>query len=157
MQANLVPTDGSYIPGYGTRVTKTQDLTSDPDSLFTVTNKVMITLLTGEVTGDFPSACTLQLKLDTGEALCAATTVDTDAAGTMYLLTGDADDDLCGGDAITTRIATSGGQHGPIVVGLASGTCTIQGDLDAAEASGSVVWTLYYYPLVASAAVATAG
>lgn len=147
----------AYVPGLGYQVTKTSAMASDPDDLFDVTGKVAITLLTGEVTTVIGGPATIQLLVKTsGEALCAATTIDNDADGTMYLLTGDAGDVLNGGDAITTLIATGNGKGPfPVIVGNAGGSLTIEADLDAAD-TGAILWTLYYLPLEASAAVAAA-
>lgn len=169
---NAVAADGAASSitaqtAIGRRITKTQDLTSDPDALFTVTGKVLVTLMTGEVTANVPSACTLQLRVaTTNEALCATTTIDNDTAGTMYVVSGQGNAVLNGGLVPTTRIATVNSQQtdtsvlsnalAPFVLGLAGGSLTIEGDLDAAEASGTIAWTLFYIPLEASATVAAA-
>jgi hypothetical protein len=147
----------TYLPGFGYQVVKTQAMGSDPDDLFDITGKVMITLLTGEVTTIIGGAATVQLVIKTsGEALCAATTIDTDIVGTMYLFTGDAGDVLNGGDTITAHIATHNAKGPfPIVVGLTGGACTIQADLDAAD-TGAIEWRLYYLPLDATGAVVAA-
>jgi hypothetical protein len=150
----LIGASGTYVPGLGYKVTKTSDMASDPDDLFDVTGKVLLALLTGEVTTVIGGAATLQIKVKTsGEALCAVTTIDTDADGTMYLLTGDAGDVLNGGDAITTLVATGNGKGPfPVVLGNAGGALTLQADLDAAD-TGAILWTLYYLSLEAAAAV----
>lgn len=151
------PPSGAYIPGYGTRVTKVSDLASDPDALFDVTGKVMITMITGEVTTVVATTTTAQLRVaTTNEVLTAASTITTDAAGTMYLVTGDPADSLNGGGTPTTRVAgNAGDQFSPMIVGLASGSLTIEQDLDAAG-TGNITWDLYFYPLEASATVAAA-
>lgn len=154
VQTGVYGPAGAFNPFLGYHVTKTQDMGSDPDELFDVTGKVAITLLTGEVTTVIGGAATLQLLIKTsGEALCAVTTIDNDADGTMYLLSGDAGDTLNGGEVPTTNIATANGK-GPnvLVLGTAGGTLTVNADLDAGD-TGAIRWDLYYWPLEANAAV----
>lgn len=149
---------GAYIPGLGWRVTKAHDLSTDNADLFTVTGKVAITLLAGEVTTVVGGACTYAMRVKTtNEAIFAATTIDTDAAGTMYLFSGDPTVVLNNTGTPTTRVGfiDGAGPHSPLIVGLAGGSLVIQSDLDAAD-TGVVTWTLYYQPLEAGASVAAA-
>lgn len=156
LEAIMDPT-GAYLPGFGYKVTKSHNLTSDPGDLFTVTGKVMITLMTGEVTTIVATTTTYALIVKTtAEAISAATTITTDAAGTMYLVTGDAGDVFNGGEVPTTRVATHNGKGPfPFVLGLASGSLVIAGDLDGAG-TGVIAWTLYYLPMESGATVVAA-
>src|SRR3990167_8637713 len=82
---------GGYDPVLGFRVTKTSNLAdgSGTDNLFTVTGRCLITHLSGEVTTVIGGAATLKLSDVTNSVdLCAATTIDSDAVGTMYALPG---------------------------------------------------------------------
>ncbi len=157
VQANLVPVAGAYMPGWGTLVTKVSDMASDPDALFDIVGKVMITLMIGEVTTAIPSACTINIELASGEALAATTTIDNDPLYTMYLVTGDTGAILNGTDAPVTYVAQgSGTPLSPLIIGRAGDTAEIRHNLDAAEASGAITWNLWYYPLEASAAITAA-
>src|SRR5688572_6812669 len=89
LEALMDPLSG-YNPRLGFRVSKVSNLAdgTGTDNLFTVTGRVLITSLTGEVTTVIGGAATLKLRDTTNSVdLCAATTVDTDAVGTMYALT----------------------------------------------------------------------
>ena len=146
---------GSYLPSLGWRVTKSHDLSTDNADLFTVTGKVAITLLTGEVTTVVGGACTYAMRVKTtNEAIFPATTIDTDAVGTMYLFSGDPTTTR---GTPTTRVGfiDGVGPLSPLIVGLAGGSLVIQSDLDAAD-TGVVAWTLYYQPLESGAYVAAA-
>jgi hypothetical protein len=123
--------------------------------------KVLITGLFGEVTNALGAGAVadyvLQIKT-TAEALCAATTITSDAAGTMYSLSGDLGDTLNAGSTPTTRVADINGK-GPVhlCIGLAGGTLTIQSaHTDTGDAGDEITWTLFYLPLEASASVAAA-
>ena len=148
-----------FVPGLGFGVTKTSDLASASglDDLFTITGKVAITLLTGEVTTVVGGAATMKLRAKTAIVdLCAATTIDTDADGTMYLFTGVASETLNASvtPVISVAYKTTGGTT-PVILGQAGGTETIEHVLDAAD-TGAVLWTLFYMPLEAGASVAAA-
>ena len=154
VQAALVPVAGAYIPGFGTLVTKVGDMSSDPDNLFDIVGEVMVTLMYGEVTEAIPTACTIDIELASGEALCATTTIDNDALYTKYLVTGDTGAILNGTDAPTLFVAQgSGSPLSPMIIGRTGDTATIRHNLDASEASGTITWKLWYYPMEASAAI----
>ena len=148
---------GFYSPRFGWRVAKSHDLSTNNADLITVTGKVAITLLTGEVTTVVGGACTYAMRVKTtNEAIFAATTIDTDAVGTMYLFSGDPTVVLNNTGPATTRVAfIDGRQQSPLIVGLSGGSLVIQSDLDAAD-TGVVAWTLYYQPLESGAYVAAA-
>ena len=153
----LFPTDGSFIPGLGYQVTKSCDLSGANDDLFTITGKVMVTMITGQVEGGaLTGAESFQLRLKTSnEPLCAATTIDTDADGTMYLLTGDVGAVMNAGDAPTTNVAQAAGTAlTPLIIGQAGGSATIESNTTGN--GGTIDFILYYMPLEASAAVVAA-
>lgn len=151
---------------WGIRVQKTEDLASDPDPLFDVTGCVSINLLFGVVTVVVATTTTLKLERTTGPVdMCAATTITTDAVGTMYLFSGDAGAILSGtlaaGDAPVVGLAhLAGGPLAPQIFGIPSttntlNTETIRGQLDGAG-TGNILWTLYYTPLEPGAKVVAA-
>jgi hypothetical protein len=153
----ILGTAGTYIPGYGLQVSKSCDLSGANDDLFTVTGKVMVTMITGQVeSANLTGAESFQLRIKTSnEPLCAATTIDTDADGTMYLLTGDTGAVMNGADAPTANIAQgSGVPLSPMIIGQASGSLTIESNTTGNN--GTIDFILYYYPLEASATVAAA-
>ena len=91
---------GGYDPVLGFQVTKVSSLATDPDALFTVNGRCLITSLTGEVTTVVATTTTMKLSDVTNTIdLCAATTITTDAVGTMYQLGGVKADVLNGGIA----------------------------------------------------------
>ena len=146
------------FPGVGLAVSKSHNLATDNVDLFTVTGKVLITLLTGEVTTVVATTTTYAMRIKTtNEAIFAATTITTDAAGTMYLFGGDPTVVLNNAGTPVTRVAflDGAGPVSPLVVGLASGSSIIESDLDAAG-TGVIAWKLFYVPLEAGAAVVAA-
>lgn len=161
LEALMDPLSG-YNPRLGWRVTKVSNLAdgSGTDNLFTVTGRVLITSLTGEVTTVIGGAATMKLRDITNSVdLCAATTIDTDAVGTMYALTS-ISANILNGTGATPVIGSipniTGAQQVDVaVVGNAQGALTIAHVLDAAD-TGAVTWTLFYIPLVSGATVAAA-
>lgn len=157
-QEALIATSGTYIPGYGFKVSKTHNLTGDNVDLFTVTGKVLITLLTGEITTVVATTTTYAMRIKTSnEAIFPATTITTDADNTMYLFGGDNTVVLNNAGTPITRVGflDGAGPLTPIVVGLAGGSDTIESDTSGAG-TGVVVWNLWYLPLEASAAIVAA-
>jgi hydrogenase maturation factor len=149
---------GLYIPGKVYRVTKSHNLATDNVDLFTVTGKVLITLLTGEVTTIVAVTTTYAMRIKTSaEAIFPALTITTDAAGTMYLFGGD--NTVVPNNAGTpiTRVGflDSAGPHSPMVVGLTGGSAIIESDLDGAG-TGVIRWDMWYEPLEAGASVVAA-
>ena len=162
----IVPTaataDANYNPILGYGVTKVSNLAdgSGTDDLFTVTGRVLITSLTGEVTTVVGGAATMKLRDITNSVdLCAATTIDSDAVGTMYGLPGLSAQILngTGGTPVVGSIpnVTTPSGSAMQIVGDAQAALTISHVLDAAD-TGAVTWRLYYFPLVAGATVAAA-
>ena len=153
---------GGYDPMLGFRVTKTSNLAdgAGTDNLFTVTGRVLITHLSGEVTTIIGGAATLKLSDITNSVdLCAATTIDSDAVGTMYALPGLSAQILngTGGTPVVGSVpnVTTPSNNAGQIIGDAQAALTIAQVLDAAD-TGAIDWVLYYKPLVASATVASA-
>lgn len=161
LEALMDPLSG-YNPRLGFRVTKVSNLAdgAGTDDLFTVTGRCLITSLTGEVTTVIGGAATLKLRDITNSVdLCAATTIDSDAVGTMYALTS-ISANILNGTGATPVIGSipniTGAQQVDVaVVGDVQAALTISQVLDAAD-TGAVTWTLFYIPLVSGATVAAA-
>jgi hypothetical protein len=135
--------------GFGNKVTTTHNLTTDNQVLFTITGKVAITLLVGEVTTILATTTGYQIRVKTtGEALFSSTTITDDAAGTMYMLSGDNTVVLNNAGTPITRIAflDGAGPLTPIIVGLTGGSLQLESDLNA-TGTGIIRWDLFYYPL----------
>ncbi len=161
LEALMDPLAG-YNPRLGFGVTKVSNLAdgAGTDNLFTVTGRVLITSLTGEVTTVIGGAATLKLTDTTNSVdLCAATTIDTDAVGTMYALTSIAAS-ILNGTGMTPVIGSipnlTGSNHLDVrIVGDAQAPLTIAQVLDAAD-TGAITWRLTYIPLISGATVAAA-
>lgn len=153
-------TDSGMMDILGNCVYKQCDLASDPDDLFTVTGMVSIELLIGVVEVVVATTTTLLLEIATGSvAMCAATTITTDAVGTQYFFSGDAGAILSGtiaaGDAPVIGVAhLAGGPQVRQIVGQPNGTETIRAQLDAAG-TGKIGWYLWYKPLTISGSPST--
>ncbi len=153
---------GGYDPVLGFRVTKVSNLAdgAGTDNLFTVTGRCLVTHLSGEVTTVIGGAATMKLRDVTNSVdLCAATTIDTDAVGTMYALPGLSAEILngTGGTPVVGSIpnVTTPSGSARLIIGDAQAPLTIAHVLDAAD-TGAVTWVLYYKPLVSGATVAAA-
>lgn len=153
---------GGYDPILGFRVTKTSNLAdgAGTDDLFTVTGRCLITHLSGEVTTVVGGAATLKLSDVTNTVdLCAATTIDTDAVGTMYALPGLSAQILNGtggtpviGSVPNMTVPSSGAGQ---IIGNVQAPLTIAQVLDAAD-TGAIAWVLYYKPLTAASSIVAA-
>lgn len=146
----------------GVAVSKETNLAgTSPIDMFTVTGKVLITLLYGEVTTGLATTTTVKFRRETGTVdMCAATTITSDAVGTMYLYSGDAGAILSGtlaaGDAPVVGFAhLAGGPQSPVVFGISGATENIELVTDQAG-TGVIEWTLFYIPLEAGAKVVAA-
>lgn len=161
LEALMDPLSG-YNPRLGFGVTKVGNLAdgAGTDNLFTVTGRVLITSLTGEVTTVIGGAATLKLRDITNSIdLCAATTIDTDAVGTMYALSQIAAS-ILNGTGMTPVVGSvpnlTGSSHLDVrIVGDAQAPLTIAHVLDAAD-TGQITWRLTYIPLMPGATVAAA-
>ena len=163
VSAQPSPADAEYFGGMGYRVTKDSDHSSDPDDLFLVTGTVFITLMIGEVETGLSASHSLIIETDADIALCASTTVDSDIAGTLYLVTGDFTD-ICSGAVTAPALTAAGptstltdtsGTHSGFVVGNEDGTVVIRHDVTASE-TGVTRWVLFYIPISPGATVAAA-
>ncbi|KKL48614.1 hypothetical protein LCGC14_2323770, partial [marine sediment metagenome] len=144
--------DNDFISGLGYKVTKTAARTSGAgaDDLFDVTGLVLITLLFGEVTVQFPinSDVLLNEKTNSGP-ICAVTILDSLVTGSLVQVTG------VPGDALAGAVGS--------VAGAVGASARILFDNDTIEATwteigttGTMKWTLYYIPLETGAVVAAA-
>lgn len=161
LEALMDPLSG-YNPRMGFGVTKVSNLAdgAGTDNLFTVTGRVLITSLTGEVTTVIGGAATLKIRDITNSVdLCAATTIDSDAVGTMYALTS-ISANILNGTGATPVIGsipniTGAVQTDVAIVGDAQAALTLAQVLDAAD-TGAITWRLTYIPLIAGATVVAA-
>ena len=144
----------------GEKVTKAGILSAD-DDLFTVVGQVLITLIYGQVTTVMDGgASTVKLNEKASSIdLCAATTITSDAAGEIYMLSGDAGAVVNGADAPTLKVGQLAGTPlAPIVFGLgngALGSLTIE-STETGDDTGEILWTLFYIPLEEGAYVEAA-
>jgi hypothetical protein len=159
----LAESPGSFVPGLGYRVTKTENVnTATGVDLFTVTGKVLIRLWTGEVTNALHTTVNdykLRIKTDNVD-LCAATDISSAAVGYMWSLAGDAGLTLLTGSSYAVSAVKTADNNGigmaDRIVGLAGGTCTLQSLRTAGASGDEMKHILFYLPLEASAAVAAA-
>lgn len=152
-----------FVPGLGYKVSKTENInTATGVDLFTVTSKVLITMWTGEVTDAFnasPTDYKLRVKTDNVD-LCAATNLASAALGYMWMLGNDAGNTLLQSSTYAvSAVKTADGNAIPgcnRIVGLASGTCTLQSLRTAGASGDAMVHSLWYLPLVDGALVVAA-
>lgn len=159
IQNSLLADSGTYVPGLGFKVSKTEDVnTATSDDLFTVTGKVLITLWTGEVTNALDAAVSdYKLRVKTSNIdLCAASNIASAAIGFMFQMNSDAGDTLINTASATETADTNGKGLANRVVGKAGGTLTLEALRTAGAAGDAIIHTLWYLPLEASAAVAAA-
>lgn len=144
---------GYFVPGLGYKVTKSHNLATDNVDLFTVTGRVLLTMLVGEVTTVVGGAATYLIRVKTANTnLFAASTIDSAAVDTLILPPGDA------GDAASVVVKNSdlnGKGMCNRVVGSLGDTTTLESDMDAAD-TGVIRWDLYYLPLDADSRVVAA-
>lgn len=142
---------GAFVQGFGWRVTKVGDLSAAPDDLFTVTGKCLVTLMVGEVTSVLATTSSLALHTSTNSIVIAASTqITSDALGTLYMVTGDPDDALCGG--ATPNVDAAFAKTGitvPFMVNDDAIYQTING-----AGTGKIQWDVYYIPLESGASIA---
>lgn len=135
----------------GLVVTKTMAALASAD-IFTVYGRNLVTLLTGSVTvaGD-GGATTIKLQTETNTIdLCAATTVTSDAIGTLYFLTGEVAVILNGtGNApiIDVGANITGFPSSPVIIGRPATTDKIQLVQTGDDADLTIAWLLTYIPL----------
>jgi hypothetical protein len=161
LEALMDPLSG-YNPRLGFGVTKVSNLAdgTGTDNLFTVTGRVLITSLTGEVTTVLATSTSIKITDVTNSVdLCAATTITDDAVGTMYALTSIAAN-ILNGTGMTPVIGSipnlTGSSHVDVrVVGDAQAALTLAQVANAAG-TGAITWRLTYIPLIGGATVAAA-
>lgn len=153
---------GGYDPILGFRVTKTSNMAdgAGTDNLFTVTGRCLITHLSGEVTTVIGTTTTMKIRdVTNSNDLCAATTITTDAVGTMYSLTS-ITANILNGTGATPVIGSVPNITGALpmpmaIVGDVQAPLTIAHVLDGAG-TGAVAWVLYYKPLTATSSIVAA-
>ncbi len=152
-----IPEYSAYIPGYGYRVTKTMDMAPDPDVLFTITGLVAITLLVGEVTTAMSASADWLIETSVGNhPIMTVSAMDSDADGTVFVITGDQGGAMNGGDLPTLLVAgTAGVPVSLIIVGGAGDTTTLQNNPGTAD-TGIAILYLFYIPLSPGATVVAA-
>ena len=156
------PTKGKAIRelNLGIHVEKSLAALADAN-IFTTYGPVLINLIWGQVTaaGD-GGATTILLQEETGtQDLCAATTVTSDAIGTVYFLTGEMAVILNGtGNAPIVDIGAclTGMPHSPIIFGRTATANAIQLVQTGDDASLVITWHCYYVPLEEGAYVEAA-
>lgn len=147
---------GGYDPLLGFRVTKTSNMAdgAGTDNLFTVTGRCLLTHLSGEVTTVIGTTTTMKLRDITNSIdLCAATTITTDAVGTMYSLTS-ITGNILNGTGMTPVVGSVPNMTGALpmpmmVIGNVQAALTIAHVLDGAG-TGAVAWVAYFKPLTAA-------
>jgi len=119
---------------------------------FTVTGRVLISQIVGEVTVIFDGTVN-SLKLianptvGADKDLCAALVVTTDAAGTLYNIDG-----TFANPMYENTSGAAEGQVNPFIV--AAGTIDL--DATATDTTGSTKWTIHYIPLDNGSTIVTA-
>jgi hypothetical protein len=157
------PSDGSFIPGIGYRVSKTENVnTATGVDLFTVTGKVLIRIWTGEVTNALHTTVTdykLRVKTDNSD-LCAATNINSAVVGYVWQLSSDAGLTLLTGSSYAVSVAKTGDTNGlgfaDRIVGLAGGSCVLQSLRTAGASGDEMVHRIWYMPLETGAQIVAA-
>ncbi len=147
----------------GFKVTKASIL-SATDDLFDFVGLNLITLMYGEVTVALAGAGTVALNEKASSiAIMAATTIDSDILGTLYLVTGQANAIANGGLAPTVAVATASAEHdsatdrspahAPILINGGSAGLVIESTETGDDANGEILWTIFYKPLEVGAVI----
>lgn len=143
---------------FGIRVEKASILSAN-DDLFDFVGECLVTLMFGEMTAAMTGAGTVAInETGSGIAIVAATTIDNDLIDTMYLVSGQGDALLNGGLANpVVKVATTTGAHtttvdqtaahSPILLSGGTGGLTIESTQTGTDATGEILWVLYYFPL----------
>jgi len=153
----------------GFRVQKSSSLAAD-DDLFTVTGQVLITMIYGELTTVTDGgASTVLLNEKAGSVpLCAATTITSDAAGHIYMLSGQPEALLNGGGTPVVKVGALTALHDstvdrsasltPFIFGLGNGVLAdlIIETTETGDDTGVILWTMFYIPLEPGAVVTAA-
>jgi hypothetical protein len=159
----VLPADGSFVPGLGYRVSKTENInTATGVDLFTVTGKVLLRVWTGEVTNALHTTVTdykLRIKTDNVD-LCAATNMASAVVGYCWSLCGDAGLTLLTGSSYAVSIVKTADNNAigmaDRIIGLAGGSCVLQSLRTAGAVGDEMVHRIWYTPLEAGAQVVAA-
>lgn len=147
---NLIDNVAVWETNLGVRVEKSLGIAADAN-IFTTYGRNYITLLFGQVTTSPGGAATIKLQTETNTIdLCAATTINTDAIGTMYFLTGEVAVILNG--TLNTPILDVGANYtlmpsAPVIFGRKATADAIQLVETGDDSAGVIRWTLFYVPL----------
>ena len=151
------PVDGlvgnAHLDMAGIHVQADVNLASAGD-MFDVTGTVRIDLIYGVVTTVVATTTTILFRRETGTVdMCAATTITTDAVGTMYMWSGDPGEVLSGAGAPVIGFATTQDDaQNKCIFGLSGASEVIEAVLDGAG-TGVIRWHLFYTPLEVGAKV----
>lgn len=143
----------SFDSNRGRLVTKSSTIASAPDALFDVTGLCEITLMIGEVTSVIATSTSMSINTSTNDdVIVASTQITTDAAGTLYVVSGDPDLAFNGGGTPTIDSAMlKVGTISPFYVN----DDQIEMNVNSAG-TGLVKWSLWYKPLESGAQVTAA-
>ena len=143
----------------GAEVVKEDAVATADDDLFTVYGLCLVTLMYGEVTGvgdGGASTIALNEKADS-VAIAAATTVTSDAVGTLYMVSGQPNCILNGAIAPTIKIAGLSAEkddtvdraetHSPMIWNGGSAGITIEQTETGDDATLVIDWHVFYVPL----------
>ena len=151
----------------GFKVQKVGILTAD-DDLFTVFGLNSINLLYGRVTTVMDGgASTVALNEKASSiAIAKATTIDSDTVGQLYLVSGQSDAVLNGGLTPVLKVASMNADHettvddvaahAPFILSGGTGGLVIESTETGNDATGEILWVLYYFPLEAGAIITAA-
>ena len=142
---------------FGFRVEKASVLSAD-DDLFDFVGECLVPLMFGEVTGVLAGAATVALNEKASSiAIAKATTINTDAVGELYFVTGQGDALLNGGLDPVLKVASSNADHettvddvaahAPFILSGGTGGLIIESTQTGTDATGEILWVLYYFPL----------
>ena len=151
---------------FGSRVEKASVLSAD-DDLFDFKGECLVTLMFGEVTGVFAGASTVALNEKASSiAIAKATTIDSDTVGQLYLVSGQSDAVLNGGLIPVLKVASMNADHettvddvaahAPFILSGGTGGLVIESTETGNDATGQILWVLYYFPLEAGAIITAA-
>ena len=151
---------------FGSRVEKASVLSAD-DDLFDFKGECLVTLMFGEVTGVLAGASTVALNEKASSiAIAKATTIDSDTVGQLYFVTGQSDAVLNGGLIPVLKVASTNADHettvddvaahAPFILSGGIGGLVIESTETGNDATGEILWVLYYFPLEAGAIITAA-
>ena len=154
LESQLLSVDRSYYnPVFGYRVTKTGDIASAPDMLFDVVGRCLITLMVAEVSSVVATSTSMSINTSTNDLVISASTqITTAAAGTLYIVSGDLGLGFNAGGAKSVDGAVL--DVGTIAPFLMNDDA-IEQNVNSAG-TGTLDWTLYYWPLEINAVVTAA-